>query len=208
MKILKKFWPLLLAIVLFAATFLYYNNTYLIERQSYESEKQQLSTLIATLQTTIQENARYADVQEDLEGATEEVNASRQELYSHFPVEMKEEDQIMYVLYLEKLFQTEISFSFSTPEAIVYLSDGAQLQGLQLTVNYETSYQGFQDMIKYISSDSRITSVKDATMQYDAKEDKAIGEVTLILYLINSEDREYTPPNVTQPETGKPNIFQ
>ena len=208
MKILKKFWPLLLAIILLVATYLYYNNVYLVEQQRYENEKAQLKMLITSLQNSIAENSKYADVQDRLEGATEEINSSREKLYTHFPVEMKEEDQIMYVLYLESLFRTEISFAFSTPEAIAILSDGAQLQGLQLTVNYETSYRGFQNMIKYLSTDSRITSVKDATLQYDAANDKAIGEVTVILYLIDSENREYLPPDVTKPNTGKDNIFK
>ena len=208
MKILKKFWPLLLAIILLAATYFYYTNVYLVEQQRYENEKAQLKMLITSLQNSIAENSKYADVQDRLEGATEDVNTSRESLYEHFPVEMKEEDQIMYVLYLESLFRTEISFAFSTPEAIAILSDGAQLQGLQLTVNYETSYRGFQNMIKYLSTDSRITSVKDATLQYDAQNDKAIGEVTVILYLIDSENREYLPPDVTKPNTGKDNIFK
>ena len=109
---------------------------------------------------------------------------------------------------MESLFRTEIAFAFSTPQVIAILGDGAELQGLQLTVNYETTYRGFQNMIKYLSTDSRITSVKEATLQYDAANDKAIGEVTLILYLINSESMEYLPPDVKEPETGKNNIFK
>lgn len=207
MNVLKKYWALLLAIVLMLAAVAFYFNGYKTEKAAYEAEANQLRTLITTLQSTIQENSRYVDVQEKLEPATEEVNASRLALYEHFPVEMKEEDQIMYVLYLETLFGTEISFSFNTPTPITALRDGSTLMGLELTVNYETTYQGFQNMITYLSTDSRITSVKQASIEYDAKNDIAAGEITLVLYLIDSDLLEYLPPNVAEPNTGKENVF-
>ena len=133
--------------------------------------------------------------------------ASRLDLYKHFPKEMKEEDQIMYVLYLEKLFGTEIYFSFSTAQPITVLRDGSKLMGLTLTVNYETTYKGFQDMVNYLATDSKITSVQYATIQYDAAKDLATGTVTLLLYMLDSEDLQYLPPDVYVPDTGKENLY-
>ena len=208
MSVLKKYWALLLTVVLLAAAALFYLNVYTVEKAAHESHVNQLETMIATVRGNIVLNSKYEAVQDQLEGKMQEIELSRQDLISRFPKEMKEEDQIMYVLYLETLFGTEISFSFSSPEAITPLSDGSTLQGLQLTVNYETTYQGFRNMVKYLSTDSRITSVKEATMQYDAETDTATGLVTLCLYLIDSEDREYLPPDVAIPETGKENIFE
>ena len=201
-------WRLILGIVLLVAAVFTFFKIYLAEKNAHEMEVQTLNTYIMAMERNIAENLKYASIQDELDAAIEEVKASQLELYESFPVEMKEEDQIMYVLYLETLFGTEISFSFSSPEAITPLSDGSTLQGLQLTVNYETTYQGFRNMVKYLSTDSRITSVKEATMQYDAETDTATGLVTLCLYLIDSEDREYLPPDVAIPETGKENIFE
>ena len=82
------------------------------------------------------------------------------------------------------------------------------LQGLLITVNYETTYQGFQDMVNILATDSRIASVYQATIEYDAEKDVAAGYLTLILYLMDSDDLEYTPPDVFIPETGKDNIFE
>ena len=208
MKILGKYWKLLLALILIAAAAHVYYNMYQTELEAYEKETKQLNTYITALQSSIAENARYADVQDKLEEATAKVDASRLALYEHFPVEMKEEDQIMYVLYLETLFDTEIYFSFSQAQPLVALRDGSTLQGLVMTVNYETTYQGFQDMVSYLSADERITSVYSASIEYDAKKDIAKGDLTLILYLINSDLLEYLPPDVAQPETGKDNVFE
>lgn len=208
MSVLKKYWTLLLTVVLIAAAALYYLNVYTVEKAAHESRVSQLETMIASVRGSIALNSKYEGIQDQLEGKLQEIEISHQDLISHFPKEMKEEDQIMYVLYLESLFGTEISFAFSSPEDIIPLSNGSKLQGLQLTVNYETTYDGFQNMVKYLSTDSRITSVKEATMQYDAETDTATGLVTLCLYLIDSEDREYLPPDVAIPETGKDNIFE
>lgn len=207
MKLLGKYWKVLLALILLAIAFFFYKTNYQDEKAAYEAEVERLNTFIASMEASIKRNMRYAAVQEHLEGATAEIEASRLELYEHFPVEMKEEDQIMYVLYLEKLFGTEIYFSFSQAQPITALRDGATLMGLTLTVNYETTYDGFQDMVSYLSTDSRVTSVQYADIAYDASTDTATGTVTLLLYLIDSELLEYLPPDVKVPETGKENIY-
>ena len=207
MKVLGKYWKVLLALILIAAAAVAYVKGYQEEKIAYEAESAQLKMYIKSLESAIQENMRYADVQDKLEDATNEVNASRLELYEHFPVELKEEDQIMYVLYLEKLFGTEIFFKFNTPQALTVMRDGASLMGLTLEVNYETTYQGFQDMVDYLATDSRITSVQYAKIDYDAATDTATGTVTLLLYLMDSDLLEYLPPDVAEPDTGKEGIF-
>ena len=208
MKAIARFWKVLLALLLVGAAVFIYFEHYTKEKAAHEIQKLQMQTMIVGMEKKIEENLKYADIQDKLEPAKAELAASRLELYQKFPKEMREEDQIMYVLYLEKLFGTEIFFSFGTPQPLMVLRDGAQLKGLTLTVNYETTYKGFQDMINYLSTDSRVTSVQFASIQYDKEQDKAIGTVTLLLYLVDSELLEYLPPEVAEPETGKDNIYE
>ena len=207
MKALAKYWKVILAVLLVAAAALIYFKVYETEKKAYETELTQLITINTALQASIQKNTPYAEIQDQLDPAREAIDVSRLELYEHFPVELKEEDQIMYVLYLESLFGTEIFFTFNTAEPLVYLRDGSTLMGLTLTVNYETTYQGFQDMVEYLATDSRITSVRSATIEYDAKNDIAQGTVTLLLYLMDSDLLEYVSPDVAIPESGKDNIY-
>lgn len=209
MKLLKqlgKYWKVLLALVLLIAAYSVYTE-YQDGATAHEMEVQKLNTYNKTLQNKIQKNMKYEGVQDQLEEATAQIMASRLELYEKFPVEMKQEDQIMYILYLETVFGTEINFSFAQAQPIVALKDGSKLMGLTLTVNYETNYQGFQDMITYLATDSRVTSVQFAQIQYDKNRDMAAGTVTLLLYLIDTELRDYLPPEVNTPDTGKDNIF-
>lgn len=207
MKALAKYWKVLVALVLAIASVFVYFNKYELERLQYEKDIQQAEVLIAALERTIEENVKYAHVQDQLEDAKAEIEASRKALYEHFPVELKEEDQIMYVLYLETIFKEEIFFTFNEPAQLVPLSDGSSLMGLEIAVNYETTYEGFQKMINYLATDSRVVSVQAATIEYDAKKDIAAGYVILRLYLVDSQDMEYMPPDVAIPEIGKENIF-
>lgn len=207
MKFLGKYWKVLLAIILLLAAYFFYQKNYVEKKANYESEVKRIETYITAMERSIEENMRYAAVQDLLKDANEEIDESRLAMYQQFPVTMLQEDQIMYVLYLEKLFGTEIFFAFSEPQPITVLRDGATLMGLTLTVNYETTYDGFMEMITYLSTDSRVTSVQFASIEYDAANDKATGTVTLLLYLMDSPLLEYLPPEVAQPETGKDNIY-
>ena len=203
---LKKYWKAIVAVVLLIAFALVLSN-YFSERQAHQAEVDKLQSNNQMLQNKVDANKEYEDVQDELEDASAQLMASRLELYQKFPVEMKEEDQIMYVLYLEKIFGTEIFFSFGQAQPMTVLKDGAKVMGLTLTVNYQTSYDGFKDMIDYLATDSRVTSVQFAQIQYDANSDTAVGTVTLLLYLIDSDLLDYVKPEVNVPDTGKDNIF-
>ena len=207
MKFLAKYWKVLLALVLVFAAVYFYLTKYKVEKLAYEFQMTSLQMQITAMEKKIAENLQYADIQDKLDEAKAELEASRLDLYQVFPVDMKEEDQIMYVLYLETLFKEEIFFSFNKPATLMQLSDGSNLQVLELVVNYKTTYQGFKDMVDYLATDSRVASVQEATIDYDAENDVAQGYVKLWLYLLDNDDVEYVRPDVAVPEIGKDNIF-
>lgn len=204
---LREHWKGTLGIVLFVAALLVLLLVFNPNRKEYESESEQLAMMNTALQNSIAENTRYTGVQDKLDGAREEILDSRTALYSHFPAELREEDQIMYTVYLEKVFGTVISFEFGTTVPLMQMTDGGILGGLTLTVNYSTSYEGYKNMIKYLATDSRITSIQYSSMDYDQASDTVTGWITLLCYTMVSELNEYKPPVVTEPDTGKINIF-
>lgn len=207
MKFLANYWKVLLALILVIAAAVCYFTKYKVEKLAYEFQSASLMMQNAAMEKKIEENLLYADVQDQLDDARSEIEASRLDLYKVFPADMKEEDQIMYVLYLETLFKEEIFFSFNKPATLVPLMDGSNLQVLELVVNYKTTYQGFQDMVDYLATDSRVASVQEASIEYDAENDVAVGQVKLWLYLMDSNMLEYMRPDVAIPEIGKENIF-
>lgn len=228
MSAIKRNWKAVLAVLLAIAAALVYFLGYKPRYAAFTAERTQLNQEIALLQMTIAENEKYKGVQEQLEPATEAIRQSRSELYEKFPAEMKEEDQLLYLLYLEKTLGTgdkelgytqelhdifaqrfggNIEFTFGEITPLQMLSDGAVLQGLNLTVYYQASYQEFKDMVHALATDERITSIRYATFQYNEQEKKLSGQIVLTLYLLPSSENTYEEPGVPVPSTGKTDIF-
>ncbi len=208
MNFVKNNWKVLVAAVLFLVSIVILMTGYVPGLTAFKSEEAQLSSAVVQLETTIAENMRYESVQKLLDPATRALEVSRRALYQRFPADLLEEDQIMYVLYLEEKFGTEINFNFGTKNPLVYFTDGAILNGLTLTINYEDTYDGFKEMINYLATDERVTSIQYATMTYDAEEDIVKGNLTLMLYMVDSSMVDYYSPTITPSEQGKDNIFE
>lgn len=223
MKALARNWKAVLAFLLVLAALAVYFMGYKPKKEAYEQEKSQLNMQITALQNTIQENERYKDVKDLLPAELEKLDASRDGLYEAFPQEMKEEDQILYLLYLEEVFGGEFAelgftqslyetlgqntFQFGEVQPIQMLSDGAALQALDITLTYNASYDGFKKMVNYLATDSRVTSIRFATFNYDPVGQTLSGQLALRLYLLDATDREYTRPEIANPGTGKTNMF-
>lgn len=207
MKALGKYWKLILAFLLVVGAVLIYVLQYLPAKQAYELEQTSLQNQIGTMQVQIAENQKYAPYQDQLEAATKAVEESRAELYGKFPVELKEEDQIMYMLYLEEKFGREVVFSFAEEVPIAPLSDGAQLQGVTFAFDFVSTYDGFKNMVKELATDSVITSVRYAVMQYDAQSDQVLGQLIVTRYVM-ADGRDYQAPEVDQPAIGKDQIYK
>ena len=161
MKVIGRNWKAVLSVLLVISAVLVYFLGYRPRSEAYAAERQQLETQITALQTTIIENEKYKGVQDQLEPAKAAVEESRTALYENFPADMKEEDQLLYLLYLEKTLGTgskelgytkelhdivlrrfgsgDIEFSFGEITPMQVLSDGALLEGLNLTVYYHAS---------------------------------------------------------------------
>lgn len=223
MKALARNWKAVLALLLVLAAAAVYFMGYKPKKEAYEQEKSQLNMQITALQNTIQENERYKDVKDLLPAELEKLDASRDGLYEVFPQEMKEEDQILYLLYLEQVFGSEFAelgftqslyetlgqntFQFGEVQPIQILSDGAVLNALDITLTYNASYDGFKKMVNYLATDSRITSIRLATFNYDVVGETLSGQLALRLYLLDATDRDYTKPEIANPGTGKTNMF-
>lgn len=206
MKALGKYWKLILAFLLLIGALLIFVLQYLPAKQAYELERASLQTQLGTMQIQIAENRKYAPVQEQLADATKAIEDSRKELYSKFPVELKEEDQIMYMLYLEEKFGREVVFSFAEEIPIVPLSN-AELQGVTFAFDFVTTYGGFKNMVKELATDDVITSVRYAVMQYDAESDQIMGQLIVTRYVL-ADGRDYQAPVVDKPAIGKDNPYK
>lgn len=208
MSTVGRYWKIIFALLLLIAAVIVYFAVYRPAHTEYETQLQTLDASIRIQELSSGQVQQQDGILELLPEKQAEIAESRRELYNHFPVAMREEDQILYILDLEQIFGTEIDFDFGRTETISLLSDGTVLQALKLKINYVTTYEGFKDMLDYLSKDSRITSVRHADMQYNAETDTLSGTVTIQRYLLVPPGAEYQEPDIETPgEIGKDTIF-
>lgn len=207
MKALKAYWKPLLGLLLILAAVLLVVRIYLPAHSEYRARREQLENSISAWQTIDAEGRRYIPVQDYIPAAEDAISESRRTLYGNFPAKIKEEDQIMYILYLEELFGTELQFGFGTEEELAVLSDGAVLSVLTITLECECGYEDFRRAVSQISRDGYIASVDSADMEYEPESGLIKGTVTLRRYLLSAGQSEYRPLEVNVPETGRENIF-
>ena len=207
MKTIKSHLPLILAVLVLIATLYVYFMVYLPGAEAYQMSMVNLSNQVGMIQQNIVKDAQFADVQNAIPKELDNISKSRRQLYARFPKEMREEDQILYMIELEELLGSDILISFVEPETIRRLGDGSALMGMTFTVDYETSYDEFKDIVSKIASDEKISSVRYASMTYDEESGKVSGSITITRYLINDTEREYHEPQLPQQDKGKSNIF-
>lgn len=229
MSTLAKYWKIVLALILAVIALLVVLLVYLPGRAEYEMQKLTLDGNISVLQASLTEALKYpADLEEDIQTATQEIEDSRLELYQHFPSQMKEEDQLLYLLGLEDAFGTDdsgelgysqdlhqifldkfgvdITYSFGTDTPLLTLSDGAILSGQTITVYFSGPYDRVKEMIRYLGTEEvPLTSIQYASLYWS--DDAVTGTFTLLNYLLDSDLLEYHIPVVDMPDTGKSNIF-
>ena len=83
MKSLAKYWKLIIALILVLAALWIYFTKYQTEKAAYEAESQQIQSIISVLETQLENNLKYKDIQDELDAAKAELEQSRVELYQH-----------------------------------------------------------------------------------------------------------------------------
>lgn len=234
MRIIGKYWRVLLSACLLAAAVGLYLLLYLPEKRAFETEETLLAQNIALLQVTVASNQIYAEVQDQLPNAEAEIEANRQALYEKFRAPWKEEDQLLYLQELEELvvgdetgvlgytvdlhtlFLTRaeldsmnITFSFGATAPLTVLSDGSVLTGQTVTVYFSGSYADVKAMLQILSEEPRVTSVQTAgMMRWLEDENKVAGSLTLTCYGLLSDSVTYEAPDIPVNSVGKDNIFE
>lgn len=211
MRVLGRIWKIILALILLAGAAFVFLRIYLPNQVSYEVQRASLVAQNQVLQQQVIENAKYSSVDiEQLEKEEDKMEGSRLDLYRKFPQEFRQEDQIIYVVWLEEMFGTEIQFEFGSAEPIAYMSDGSVLGGVQLTVNFDATYEAYKKMIETLSTDERVASVVSSAFNTYVAPDgttHAVGVLTLVHYLIVSPQLPYYSPSLVAPPVGKDDLW-
>ncbi|MBE6993150.1 MAG: hypothetical protein E7423_00685 [Ruminococcaceae bacterium] len=229
MKALTRNWKAVLAVLLLIVALLVWFLAYRPAKTEFESKQANLTNELMLLQMqvastqayneeVIRENKKYEPLVDKLPEETAKLARSESELLSKFPAEMREEDQIMYMVWLENVMKeldpeskNDVHFAFASYEEDLKLN-GASFGGITLNYTFVMHYKAFQRLIDYLSADERIASVRYVTMNYDESTDQLIGTMGIKFYMAIPNDYnsayEYTEPDVPMNGgQGKDNVY-
>lgn len=144
-------------------------------------------------------------------------------ILAKFDTGFSQEYSIMFIKELEEkvdawvsqagLAQTQNIYNFgkitsSNPKSngTAYVTD---YQGYEttLTLSYQTSYEHFKDLIKYINSYKYKCSIGTISMSYNSDTDTVSGGITVNQYAITGSDREFDNTVINDVLSGTDNIF-
>ena len=136
-----------------------------------------------------------------------------------FPTMIMEEDMIMFGRNLEKdIDDTYVStVSFGSPSNVYVVTSNPveattvpisySLYNNAITVAYETSYEGFKEIVDYVRSNKNRMTMEDFSLAYDASTGMLTASTSINMYSVTGTDKEYTQQNLSGVSIGTDNLF-
>lgn len=181
-------------------------------------------TEVLTAETEVlkSEITKYTAVKDNIElyktGIDSATNHIAEVLYD-FPVYIMEEDMIMLGRNIEKNIDntTVSSIAFgnasnvfsvaSRPADATTVPISYGLYNNAINISYETTYDGFKDLVGYICDNKNRMSITNFSLAYDSLSGMLTATTTVNMYSVTGTDKEYTQQNLSGVGTGTDNIF-
>ncbi len=200
MKIFIGKWIIaILLIVAGVATLMYaYNSSYILaieENEKLQKEIKLYESQIAQLDSAKRNEEKYKT-------ETEKLKADVAKALSVFPAEIRIEDELLYVEYLEEQLKYDIgSLSIGADYSIYTMANGSTLCTQYVTVPYEATYEGFKAIVDFFNGENKTeeenpASIVQISVSYNAGDGSVKGTMVLRRYYVIGEGAEYVPPKI------------
>ena len=179
-------------------------------------------TLTAETEVLKSEIAKYTAVKDNIDlyktGIDSATNHIAEVLYD-FPAYIMEEDMIMLGRNIEKNIDdtTVSSISFgnasnvfsvaSKPADATTVPISYGLYNNAINISYETTYDGFKDLVGYLCENKNRMSITNFSLAYDSLSGVLTANTTVNMYSVTGTDKEYTQQNLSGVGIGTDNIF-
>lgn len=134
-----------------------------------------------------------------------------EEIIKKYGVGNTPEKSLVFVTEMEKKTKgnvNTVSFSENVP---VFVSSGSEKTATaysgSLVLNYEMTYKGLKEAMDYINSYPERMNIDSFTTTVNQETGKLTGTMTINLYSIAGEGRDYVEPEIAGIKTGVDNIF-
>ena len=141
------------------------------------------------------------------------------EVFYNFPAYIMEEDMIMLGRSLEKNIEkttvSNITFGAasnvysvaSRPADSTTVPISYGLYNNAITISYQTSYEGFKDLVEYICENKNRMTISDFSLAYDTASGMLTANTNVNMYSVTGTEKEYTQQNLSGVGIGTDNIF-
>ena len=179
-------------------------------------------TLRAETEVIQKDIQKYSAVKNNIElyqKGIEDATTKIADVLNEFPVAIMEEDLIMFGRELEKNDQATMvsSVAFGTNSNVFVATShpvdsttvplSYSLYNNQISVSYNTSYDGFKDLVDYMYEHKNRMSLESFALAYDADNGRLMGTSVINMYYVSGTDKEYKQQNLSGVSIGTDNIF-
>lgn len=149
-----------------------------------------------------------------------EYRAAIAEALTLFPVDVKEEDVMSYLLKLQDKNEIELlSVAFNEPVNVVNFDGVMDVEGadkpvhmvgqqISTTATAELTYAKLKDVLNYIYETKTQTTLESVTVVYDSKNEVLNGALDFSRYTLSYDEAEYKPEKLPEVDLGKEDLFE
>lgn len=133
---------------------------------------------------------------------TENLKKEVEEILAKFPVELRFEDELLYVDHLEdELGYPITNLNVGADYSIYSMANNRALCSQYITIPYTTTYNGFKELVRFFNGDGDKTddtypaSIVNISVSYNAESDTMSGTLILRRYYVTGSG-SYVPPQI------------
>lgn len=185
---------------------------------------QKADSLRSELSSLRELEARYVDMEQNQDYYQQEIlrlTEENQGIVDKFPADILPENEIMYVVELEKNVKIDIpSISYGTATPLLdegelveeaeegdILEEGIQAYVIPMNVSYTSSYEGLKKAINYTKNHNKRMYIDTLSASYDSSNGEVSGSMTFNLYYMTGTEKVYQEPVIPDIKLGVKNIF-
>ena len=199
---------ILLMVAIVAGAYRFGYVAYQDKTTTVQNENQQLKLRVAELEQKMENKAMYT---EGIATSSERMK----EILSKYGPGNTPEKSIVFVGDLEESADMTVSTIAFNPDTSIYASSELKEDGsskitaytTQLSLSYETTYDGLKKGMDFINLYPERMNVESFTAVYNQETGGLTGSMIMNLYSVNTSETKYIPPTVSGVEIGTDNIF-
>lgn len=199
---------LLLAVLLLAAAYFLVYSKSVAAAQELEAQNAIDSATVKTLEAMI-------DRREQVEAETEALRQNVKDIVAKYPSDLTTEKAVVILQNMENTTGMEISsvsflmgvllMDFTIPSEETNVPPTGYYSALSMS--YTASYDGYKQLLDYMSRLEDRTIAPTVSATYDRVSDMVSGSITVNMYYLMDTGREYETPVVTGIDKGVESIF-